>query len=118
MTIGPGRIALVGLLGLASAMGIGRFAFTPMLPLMQAAGQLSLPQASALTPQECSAKYQAAKTAGTLGGQKWNDFRKAECGPGASAKPETPAAAPNAWSAITFFDSRHVPNTPPSLVKL
>ncbi|WP_127996077.1 YbfB/YjiJ family MFS transporter [Piscinibacter defluvii] len=48
MTIGPGRIALVGLLGLASAMGIGRFAFTPMLPLMQAAGQLSLPQASAL----------------------------------------------------------------------
>lgn len=48
MTIGPGRTALIGLLGLASAMGIGRFAFTPMLPLMQAAGQLSLPQASAL----------------------------------------------------------------------
>ena len=33
--------------------------------------------AQALTPQECSAKYQAAKTAGTLAGQKWNDFRKA-----------------------------------------
>ena len=35
--------------------------------------------AQALTMQECSAKYQAAKTAGTLNGQKWNDFRKAQC---------------------------------------
>jgi hypothetical protein len=49
--------------------------------------------AQALTAQECSAKYQAAKTAGTLNGQKWNDFRKAECGPEAAA---TPAAAPAA----------------------
>ncbi len=47
--------------------------------------------AQALTTQECSAKYQAAKTAGTLGGQKWNDFRKAQCGADA-----TPAAAPAA----------------------
>ena len=47
--------------------------------------------AQALTAQECSAKYQAAKTAGTLNGQKWNDFRKAECGAEAAA---TPAAAP------------------------
>ncbi|PSH70460.1 hypothetical protein CU102_03535 [Phyllobacterium brassicacearum] len=43
-----------------------------------------------LTMKECSAKYQAAKNAGTLGGLKWNDFRKAQCGAGASvaAKPE------------------------------
>ena len=47
--------------------------------------------AQALTTQECSAKYQAAKSAGTLGGQKWNDFRKAQCGADA-----TPAAAPTA----------------------
>ena len=47
--------------------------------------------AQALTAQECSAKYQAAKTAGTLGNQKWNDFRKAQCGADA-----TPAAAPAA----------------------
>jgi hypothetical protein len=45
--------------------------------------------AQALTAQECSAKYQAAKTAGTLNGQKWNDFRKAQCGADA-----TPMAAP------------------------
>jgi hypothetical protein len=47
--------------------------------------------AQALSTQECSAKYQAAKSAGTLNGQKWNDFRKAECGADAAA---TPAAAP------------------------
>jgi hypothetical protein len=47
--------------------------------------------AQALSPQECSAKYQAAKSAGTLNGQKWNDFRKAEC-----AADATPAAAPAA----------------------
>src|SRR5262249_14144861 len=29
-----------------------------------------------LTTAECSARYQAAKTAGTLNGMKWNDFRK------------------------------------------
>jgi hypothetical protein len=47
--------------------------------------------AQALSTQECSAKYQAAKTAGTLNGQKWNDFRKAQC-----AADATPAAAPAA----------------------
>ncbi|MDR3464994.1 MAG: hypothetical protein P4M07_03530, partial [Xanthobacteraceae bacterium] len=35
--------------------------------------------AQALTMQECSAKYKAAKDAGTLGDQKWNDFRKSQC---------------------------------------
>jgi hypothetical protein len=56
--------------------------------------------ALALTTQECSAKYQAAKTAGTLNGQKWNDFRKAECGADAAATPAaTPAAAPAAPKA-------------------
>lgn len=44
----PTRTALVGLAGLASAMGIGRFAFTPLLPLMQAAGELSLAQGGTL----------------------------------------------------------------------
>lgn len=35
--------------------------------------------ASALTMKECSTKYQAAKTANTLKGQSWNDFRKSQC---------------------------------------
>ena len=56
--------------------------------------------AQALTTQECSAKYQAAKTAGTLAGQKWNDFRKAQCGADAAAAPAAaPAAGPAAPAA-------------------
>ena len=44
--------------------------------------------ALALTAQECSAKYQAAKAAGTLGDKSWNDFRKSDCADAAAAKPE------------------------------
>jgi len=44
-----------------------------------------------LTMAECSTKYQAAKTANTLKGQKWNDFRKAECGASASDDDSVPA---------------------------
>jgi hypothetical protein len=55
--------------------------------------------AQALTTQECSAKYQAAKAAGTLGGQKWNDFRKAQCGADAAAAPAAAPAAPAAPKA-------------------
>ena len=39
-----GRTAAIGLLSLAAAMGIGRFAFTPLLPLMQEAFGLTLNQ--------------------------------------------------------------------------
>lgn len=59
--------------------------------LLAGASTLAAVPAQALTAQECSAKYQAAKTAGTLGDQKWNDFRKAQCGADA-----TPAAATTA----------------------
>ena len=62
--------------------------------------------AQALTAQECSAKYQAAKSAGTLGDQKWNDFRKAQCSADATpaaattaAPKEAPKAAPKAAEA-------------------
>jgi len=55
----------------------------------------------ALTMKECSAKYKAAQTAGTLNGAKWNDFRKTECAAAtpASAAPAAPAAAPPAVAA-------------------
>jgi hypothetical protein len=61
--------------------------------------------AGALTIKECSAKYQAAKAAGTLKGQNWNDFRKTQCGADAAAAPgstmpaERPAASPAAPTA-------------------
>jgi hypothetical protein len=65
--------------------------------------------AHALTMKECSAKYEAAKKAGTLKGMKWNEFRKAECGKEAAAAPAVnnpapvpaPAAAPAAKPAKT-----------------
>ncbi|MGL4810977.1 MAG: hypothetical protein ACRCXM_04290 [Beijerinckiaceae bacterium] len=56
--------------------------------------------AQALTMQECSAKYQAAKKANPKTA-KWNDFRKAECGDddeddnaAAAAVKEEPKPAP------------------------
>lgn len=67
--------------------------------LLQAAGApllavaLAIAVASpvaALSTKECSAKYKAAKDAGTLAGKSWNDFRKAECG--ADDKPAEKAA--------------------------
>jgi hypothetical protein len=56
--------------------------------------------AQALTMTECSAKYKAAKDAGSLNGMKWNDFRKAQCGsdaaPAAAPAPTTASAPPAA----------------------
>ena len=46
----------------------------------------------ALTAKECSAKYKAAKTAGTLNGETWNEFRKKECAGAESAAAATPDA--------------------------
>ena len=42
----PWRIAAAGLVSLGVAMGIGRFAFTPLLPMMLADGVIDLPTAS------------------------------------------------------------------------
>ncbi len=55
----------------------------------------SASSANALTAQECSTKYKAAKSAGTLGGKTWNQFRKDECGMADSA-----ASAASASTAV------------------
>lgn len=54
--------------------------------------------ASALSMQDCSAKYKAAQQANTLNGMKWNDFRKAQCG--AEAEPAA-ATVPNPMNKDT-----------------
>lgn len=46
--------------------------------------------ASALTMKECSARYKAARDGGSAKGMKWTDFRKAECGAKAAARPKAP----------------------------
>jgi hypothetical protein len=83
-----------------------------LLCALTASGLLALSAlpATALTSQECSAKYQAAKSAGSLNGQKWNDFRKAECGAG-SAAAATPAAAPGGAPAASAAKSAPAPKT-------
>ena len=70
-----------------SAMGL-------VVCLVASAAVLS--PAAALTEKECSTKYQAAKSAGTLAGKTWNDFRKSECGADAAAATTEPAAKPAA----------------------
>jgi len=52
--------------------------------------------ASALTMKECGAKCKAAQTSGTLGGQTWQQFRKANCGPGASPAATAPTGSGSA----------------------
>ncbi|MPZ39576.1 MAG: hypothetical protein GEU95_16260 [Rhizobiales bacterium] len=51
-------------------------------------------QAQGLTERECSAKYRAAKAAGTLQGMNWNQFRRAQCAAGAAAATPPAATAP------------------------
>jgi hypothetical protein len=67
--------------------------------LSAAALMAAVMPAQALSMSECSAKYKAAQTAGTLNGQKWNDFRKAECASDAAATPAAATAAPKAAEA-------------------
>ena len=71
----------------------------------------------ALTAKECSTKYQSAKSAGTLNGKSWNDFRKSECGEEASAADAKPATKPTAAgvSGAVFpkaVDSKYAKESP------
>jgi hypothetical protein len=59
----------------------------------------SLSSASGLTMKECSVKYKAAQSAGTLKSKTWSEFRKAECGTTASATP-TATPATDAKAAV------------------
>ena len=69
--------------------------------VLLAGGMAFTAPAQALTMKECSVKYNDAKTAGTLNGMSWNDFRKSQCSAEATpaaattaTPPATPAPAP------------------------
>jgi hypothetical protein len=68
----------------------------------------------ALTMQECSAKYKAAKDAGTLNGQKWNDFRKSQCAADAAPAATTTAAPPPAPATTTAKKEESPPMMAPA----
>jgi hypothetical protein len=73
--------------------------YASLFVILLSATALTSP-AAAITQRECSQKYQAAKSAGTLGDKSWNDFRKTECvanAPAAATEaPTKPAPAANA----------------------
>lgn len=71
--------------------------------------------AQALTSQECSAKYQAAKKDGSLGTMKWNDFRKAQCGADATPTAAPTAAAPAAPAEPKQAKKEAAPAAAPTL---
>jgi hypothetical protein len=76
------------------------------LTMALAVAALHATSAQALSMKECSAKYKAAKAAGTLNGMKWNDFRKSQCGAEATA---APAAAPTSPATITTAAPKAAP---------
>jgi hypothetical protein len=73
---------------------------TAAAPLALVLATAPLTPAAALTMKECGAKYQAAKADGSLKGQKWQDYRKANCGDDDVSSDEA-AAAETAAPATT-----------------
>ena len=80
--------------------------------------------ASALTMKQCSEKYKTANDAGAVGSMNWNDFRKAECGEGATmalkkvkaekkakTEPSTAAAGPSMQECSANFKAAKDANT-------
>jgi hypothetical protein len=76
-----------------------------MLAGVAALAAFAIPQpASALTMKQCSEKYKTANDAGSVGTMSWNDFRKAECGEGATMalkKVKTEKAKPDKMAPTT-----------------
>lgn len=65
-TVSPHRAALAGFLILAMAMGIGRFAFTPILPMMQADGLIGVADGGVLASVHFVGYAMGALAAGRL----------------------------------------------------
>lgn len=96
-------VGVAGLLSLAVAMGIGRFAFTPMLPLMVQAGQLDLGAGGWLAAANYAGYLAGALTAARTG---WSAPRLALVAllSTAALTAAMAMAAPTAvWAALRFL---------------
>jgi hypothetical protein len=71
--------------------------------------------AQALNTLECSVKYHVAKIAGKLNGQKWPDFRNAQCSADATAAPAAAPAAPAAPQETETQPKEAAPTPSPTL---
>ncbi|KXV56008.1 hypothetical protein AD947_13220 [Acetobacter tropicalis] len=91
---------------------------------LSCATALSAPAAHALTAKECHQSFAAARTAGTLNGKSYKEFKAATCdapasaattAPAASAPKETaPATAPAATTGTTPTETAKPATTPVS----
>lgn len=95
-------VGLAGLLSLAVAMGIGRFAFTPMLPLMVQAGQIDVAGGGWLAAANYAGYLVGALTVARTG---WSATRLAAIGLLATAVlcAVMAIAGPVAWWALLRF---------------
>ncbi len=79
----PWRVVIAGMLALAAAMGIGRFAFTPLLPMMLQGRLIDLPGASWLASANYFG-YLAGALACTMQPWIWRRLARREPGSGSS----------------------------------
>jgi predicted MFS family arabinose efflux permease len=98
----PWAVGLAGLLSLAVAMGIGRFAFTPLLPLMVQAGQLDVAAGGWLAAANYAGYLAGALTAARVG---WTAPRLGTVALVATAALTAAMAleGPTAWWALLRF---------------
>jgi MFS family permease len=95
-------IVLAGILSLAVAMGIGRFAFTPVLPLMMQAGQLDVAAGGWIAAANYAGYLVGALTASRL---RWSAVRLAAVALVSTALLTAAMAIPlpaTLWAALRF----------------
>jgi MFS family permease len=98
----PLAISLAGILSLAAAMGIGRFAFTPLLPLMIAEGQLDVAGGGWIAAANYAGYLAGALTAPRL---RWSSIRLATVALSLTALLTAAMALPMpawAWALLRF----------------
>ena len=93
--LGPAQVVLAGMVSLAVAMGIGRFAFTPLLPMMLSDGVVNLANASWLASANYLG-YLAGALLCTFQPLLWGKFAIA-------APPDGPAMVRGGLAATTLL---------------